>query len=1076
MAFRENRMVVSSDESDDSDMGSSDIGSPKISLEQLEEANVRVRVVTVERPAESGVLLRSLGLSMSSTESSQISGAIITSVDNMSPASNTGQIYVGDLVVAINNHYLLGSSFGMTMMALAECGHALGSKITFKLASAADLKARGLFSPPVIPDSNSESDSDGEDTATIKTILESELSKHSDSNNVDMSVSDTHTENGKDEQVENAFVQMLSDRSQAIPSEPSREIPSEPTQQIPQVVTSVLPLPRVTVQKVHHEIELSSDSDSSEDDGVERVRIELSSDSSSDEDEMTKPCSTVSGLNESDRRPSLNSNSEAALSDAGTGLLSEIYSKNTSENVHIGTSVSLDVSIDAPQNTATENCDKKGKKKKRKKKSTQSRNLTREAVLQMATSGTTKHDTHEPKTPAPTNLGETNFVSPDTARLEKAKATGDELQKLAEHAAEAAAKAKASQQADEWRAMQAAVKKKLDDSFDLETDESDNELLDDMDDMIQMGTFDEFQSRPGSPIADVDPVPDSEPVLDKRYASPPTPQRKKDTLPACTPIQGWLPKIPLRFIQIERGSDGLGFQIQKGMRRSVRVVEVLQSSVAALAGLLVGDVIVRVGAVSVIGKTVQETGAAIVSLGTKVSLAVASSNDYDEFAPEDFEEYEDAHSNKPILSPNTAGEDAAANAKANLPKFEAHPANAAAVEALPEHELYMACEKELDIRYVKLIKCSSDQGLGLRLFSAAPTWACPNPRGIRIAMIFEGSPAARTNKLEVGDVVLEVNGTVAVDATHQDVVALIKAAQVSPPPGHFFQGQEAVVSDFVATPGDDGLERRFTNVPVTYVQRSDGDSPMHIVELESGAQLEVPGRCLIVSAEQLQISVVNLRVTSQAGFDSLVRKLERERNSLVIEKPKNTEEFSAREERRTIMAVLKQNLIMGAITQEEYDHMAEVNSASLGIEKEEVPLTDRLFTKGKSWLKKKLDIDLDLPSKKENSPSRLPSSPLSIPKPDEPLPPPLPSPVKGEPITPIKGRFQPLSEDVELDSSSSPVRQATPSKKKKPRRRKILDDEFAAVQDIPDPLQSLISGPRSSNKPKNEDSERQTYM
>lgn len=43
----------------------------------------------------------------------------------------------------------------------------------------------------------------------------------------------------------------------------------------------------------------------------------------------------------------------------------------------------------------------------------------------------------------------------------------------------------------------------------------------------------------------------------------------------------------------------------------------------------------------------------------------------------------------------------------------------------------------------------------------------------------------------------------------------------------------------------------------------------------------MPRRCLIVSAEQLQVSLVNLKVTSQAGFDSLVRRLEREKGDPV---------------------------------------------------------------------------------------------------------------------------------------------------------------------------------------------------
>lgn len=75
----------------------------------------------------------------------------------------------------------------------------------------------------------------------------------------------------------------------------------------------------------------------------------------------------------------------------------------------------------------------------------------------------------------------------------------------------------------------------------------------------------------------------------------------------------------------------------------------------------------------------------------------------------------------------------------------------------------------------------SDRGLGLRLFSPAATWTNPHPMGTRLALIVEGGPADLAGGLEVGDVLIEVNGTCVLRATHETVVGVLKRATVKDP-------------------------------------------------------------------------------------------------------------------------------------------------------------------------------------------------------------------------------------------------------------------------------------------------------
>jgi hypothetical protein len=60
-------------------------------------------------------------------------------------------------------------------------------------------------------------------------------------------------------------------------------------------------------------------------------------------------------------------------------------------------------------------------------------------------------------------------------------------------------------------------------------------------------------------------------------------------------------------------------------------------------------------------------------------------------------------------------------------------------------------------------------------YTPSPTWTFPQPRGIHIAKIFDGSPAERAGGLTAGDVIVTINGKPVVDVTHAEAVAIIKS-------------------------------------------------------------------------------------------------------------------------------------------------------------------------------------------------------------------------------------------------------------------------------------------------------------
>lgn len=176
--------------------------------------------------------------------------------------------------------------------------------------------------------------------------------------------------------------------------------------------------------------------------------------------------------------------------------------------------------------------------------------------------------------------------------------------------------------------------------------------------------------------------------------------------------------------------------------------------------------------------------------------------------------------------------------------------------------------------------------------------------------------------------------------------------------------------------------------PVRCLKLLNESTGSHLVELDSGKTLAVAGKNLVPAEDHSEeINCVVLRVLPNADFLKILRALELLRGPLP--RPKQTHEFTEREEKRTIMAVLKQNLAMGVITQDEYDHLANVNEQTLSPEPaEEVTGSQRarqMLKVGSSWVKKTAEKLKMSPAPSDGALSRanwesvkpLPMAPLS---------------------------------------------------------------------------------------------------
>ena len=158
--------------------------------------------------------------------------------------------------------------------------------------------------------------------------------------------------------------------------------------------------------------------------------------------------------------------------------------------------------------------------------------------------------------------------------------------------------------------------------------------------------------------------------------------------------------------------------------------------------------------------------------------------------------------------------------------------------------------------------------------------------------------------------------------------------------------------------------------------------------------------------------------------------------------PKNSpakarESFQEEEDARTVAAVLKQNLRMGVITQEEYDQIAKINEASFGA----APVGSitvikggggggggGIFKKAANWLTTARDgasppADYDAPSF-AFEPGTSPTRPAASTAPPE------PSPSAASLASP------------KATKKASKKSSAASASKKKARRRKIVDTEY----------------------------------
>lgn len=307
----------------------------------------------------------------------------------------------------------------------------------------------------------------------------------------------------------------------------------------------------------------------------------------------------------------------------------------------------------------------------------------------------------------------------DQEQLARAKAVSEKVQQLAESAREELVESpRRSETALEWRTMQTALTKKL------------------------------GQIAPttavGSGAGEVVP-------------------QNGDALPT------WLSKVERRRVWLHRWPGvELGFLIQN-VQGAVCTSDVKSDSPASAAGLCKDDIVLLINDHCTENLSTVEVGAHIGAITGKFCLTVCTRAAYND-AVAMREKVSATRSVKKSSSPRQPsgtrkGDDGAESVAATEPQQ---------IEPIPATEILKQCELA-GPRRVRITREEGDSSLGIRLYTPRPTWTNPEPRGILIAKIFEGSPAERVGALSVGDVIVDVNGTPVVDATHGEVVELIKS-------------------------------------------------------------------------------------------------------------------------------------------------------------------------------------------------------------------------------------------------------------------------------------------------------------
>eukprot|EP00041_Stephanoeca_diplocostata_P037940 m.1461121 g.1461121 ORF g.1461121 m.1461121 type:complete len:1569 (-) comp25130_c0_seq1:174-4880(-) len=264
--------------------------------------------------------------------------------------------------------------------------------------------------------------------------------------------------------------------------------------------------------------------------------------------------------------------------------------------------------------------------------------------------------------------------------------------------------------------------------------------------------------------------------------------------------------------------------------------------------------------------------------------------------------------------------------------------------AIPEAQILARCQDSA--RVVRIVRLPGDTSVGIRLYSPTPTWAIPNPRGIRISKIFPDSPAHRTHNLVVGDVVLEVNGVPVIDASHRDVVELINSTYTKRFP--YLANETATVKALDTRPDLNGKTVRCTEL-------LDESTGTHLVIAPTGEEIAIAGDNLVPTNDHSdKFNCALLKVVPQLEFDRANRELELSAGTKAARAHRMAQArhglgrdtgrdptvggandsggsgaFDDIDDRRTICAVLKQNLVMGTITQEEYDHLTRINQQVL---------------------------------------------------------------------------------------------------------------------------------------------------
>jgi len=304
--------------------------------------------------------------------------------------------------------------------------------------------------------------------------------------------------------------------------------------------------------------------------------------------------------------------------------------------------------------------------------------------------------------------------------------------------------------------------------------------------------------------------------------------------------------------------------------------------------------------------------------------------------------------------------------------------------------------------------------------------------------VFNDKAAGRVGDIAVGDVILEINGESVVDASHADVVKHLRKLWPNP---KSLPGNRVRIEGLQTNTNMNGTVGKCLRTIIKH-------PPKYAVELSTVSKevVAVEEKNLVV-VNEMRTDSFNMVLTAQVPFDLLMART----TAIPKDELRQRQSFSESEEERARMSVLKQNLKMGVITQEEFDRINQINQQSatlLSPAPSKAPVSaedkiDQLLDKGRAWLKDvmsdKARQRLSVANEQSTAPDVLVDAPMQADLPGEIVT--LASPQRTMPLEPSTPRRSntALLNEVSVTPPTGDKNSKRGSARKKAARRKIIE-------------------------------------